>query len=146
MITAEERLADALGTVSSTYIEEALNARSIRRSAVRITRITAACIALAIVVLCSVTVLAVKYWVPSWRDLFGEKQNVIGEDDQTALTPENISVSGDLDLKMELQGIISDERILYIPFTLSSKDGTALSSLGRFKEYRMYFPDKMMSG
>lgn len=139
-------LTEALGSVSSKYIEEALETRKLRRSAVRLQRVSAACIALAVVALCTVTALAVKYWVPSWKDLFGKDQNVIGEEDQEPLLPDSVSASGDLDLNLEIQGIISDERVLYIPFTLSSKDGTPLDSRGNFRNYRMYFPDKMMSG
>ena len=68
MDTKEEMLTDAMGNVSSNYIEEALETRMIKRSAVRMRKLSAACIALAVVALCTVTVLAIKYWTPSWRD------------------------------------------------------------------------------
>ena len=143
MDTREEMLTDAMGNVSSNYIEEALETRMIKRSAVRMRRLSAACIALAFVALCTVTALAVKYWVPSWRDIFGTKQNVIGDEDVTL--PQG-STTGDLDLNMDINGILSDERVLYMTFTLRSKDGTPLSRSGQFKDYRMYYPDKLMSG
>ena len=137
---------EAIGNVNSKYINEAMETRKIRRNAIRLQWISATCVVLAIMAFCTVTALAVKYWVPSWRDLFGKDQTVIGDEDQAILPQDSISASGNLGLSMELQGIISDERILFIPFTLSSKDGTALSNWGRFGEYSMYFPDNLMSG
>ena len=141
-----EILTEAIGNVNSKYIDEALETRSIRRNAVRLQRLSAACITLAVIAFCTVTVMAVKYWIPSWRDLFGKDQTVIGDEDQAILPQDSTVISGDLDLSMELQSVISDERILYIPFTLSSKDGSALSSKGQFRDYFMYFPDKIMTG
>jgi len=146
MDTKKEMLAEAIGSAGSGYIEEALETRRIRRSAVRLQRITAACIALAVVAVCTVSVLAVKYWIPSWKDLFGTDQNVVGSEDEVQLPPESVQAKGDLDLDMQINSVLSDERILYMTFTLRSKDGTPLDRSGQFKDYRMYFPDKMMSG
>ena len=143
MNTKEEMLTDAIGNVNSNYVEEALETRTIKRSAARMRRLSAACIALAVVALCTVTALAVKYWVPSWRDLFGTKQTVIGDEDVSL--PQG-STAGDLELSMDINSILSDERVLYMTFTLRSKDGTPLDRSGQFKDYRMYYPDKLMSG
>lgn len=50
------------------------------------------------------------------------------------------------DITFDVVKTISDERCLYLLFSMKANDGAFLNPDGRFRNYDMYFPGKMMSG
>lgn len=149
MISKKEKLSAAIGNVDEQYIEEALNYKGYSNARHRkFPRMSAACIAVLIISLFSITALAISFTSLSWRDLFGVRQTVIGDGDEASISSERIIGDGipKDGLNIDIQKILSDERALYILYTLRIDEGEKLSSAGRFADFQMYFPDKMMSG
>lgn len=75
--------------------------------------------------------------------------------DMTAIPgSENSDVSPDAseqiidvnDIKIDVVKAISDERVLYLLYSMKANDGAFLDTDGRFASFDMFFPDKMMSG
>jgi len=49
-------------------------------------------------------------------------------------------------LSIDVVKAISDERSLYLLYSVQANDGAVLDQKGRFSSFDLYFPDKMMSG
>jgi len=96
----------------------------------------------------SLTAFAFSRLELSWKDIFGEEQTVIGGSDEVTIPLENIIEEAQVEgnLQINIQKVISDERALYILYTVRGKEGQFLDPNGRFADFQMYFPNKMMSG
>lgn len=103
---------------------------------------------LGIVSIMSLTAFAFSRLELSWKDIFGEEQTVIGGSDEVTIPLENIIEEAQVEgnLQINIQKVISDERALYILYTVRVKEGQFLDPNGRFANFQMYFPNKMMSG
>ena len=103
---------------------------------------------LGIVSLMSLTAFAFSRLELSWKDIWGEEQTVISDDDEMLISSEHTTeeTAEEDNLQINIQKVISDERALYILYTVRGKEGQFLDPNGRFANFQMYFPDKMMSG
>ena len=80
-----EKLLSAIGDVDAAYLEEALDfdaANAGRKRAARFPKLSAACVAVLVILGVSVTAFAVSRLPLSWRDIFSPEQTVIGDDDE----------------------------------------------------------------
>lgn len=144
----EERLWAALDGIDAAYLEEALDfAPERHRTPRRIPRLSAACAAVLIVLGVSVTAFAVSRIPLSWRDIFSTKQTVIGDGDEVPVVsrqqPQAVATE---ELQIKVEKVISDERTLYLLYSVKANDGAVLDQSGKFADFELYFPGKMMSG
>ena len=80
-----EKLLSAIGDVDAAYLEEALDfdaANAGRKRAARFPKLSAACVAVLVILGVSVTAFAVSRLPLSWRDIFSSSQTVIGDEDE----------------------------------------------------------------
>lgn len=71
---------------------------------------------------------------------------ISGQEADTSL-PDVPKQAADIeDIKFDVVEIISDERCLCLLFSMKANDGAFLNPDGRFADYDLYFPGKMMSG
>ena len=85
-----EKLLSAIGDVDAAYLEEALDfdaANAGRKRAARFPKLSAACVAVLVILGVSVTAFAVSRLPLSWRDIFSPEQTVIGDGDETGGLP-----------------------------------------------------------
>ena len=166
-----DKLSSAMEDIDASYLEEALNyeprARVIRpeRRHFRLPRLSVACTALLIVAVMSAGVFAISRLPLSWRDIFSPNQTVIGDGDekqvvseQTVSEPSAVSdpdkggpadaqqASVLKDISIDVSKAISDERMLYLLYTMTANNGAVISPEGRFASFDLHFPGKMMSG
>ena len=128
-------------------MEEALdfeaNANCVKRT-VRFPKLSAACLILLLIFGFSATAFAISRIPLSWRDIFSPSQTVIGDADEVpVVSQQHTDVEN---LKIDVVKAISDERVLYLLYSVKSNEGAVLNSEGRFASFDLYFPDKMMSG
>lgn len=143
-----EKLWAALSDIDAAYIEEALDSKPRqRRTPRRIPRLSAACAAVLIVLGVSVTAFAISRIPLSWRDIFGAEQTVIGDGDEAPVVsqqqPQAVATE---ELQIKVEKVISDERTLYLLYSVKANDGAVLDQAGKFADFELYFPGKMMSG
>lgn len=169
-----DKIFSAIGGIETAYLEEALafepkanGLRSKRKRARRLPGLSAACAALLIVSGLSATAFAMSRMPVSWRDIFGLGQSAIDGDDEVPVVSEQnpdgdpaaTSGPGAEDLpddtgqsasaehmEIEVVKAISDERVLYLLYSMKAGEGAVLDPDGRFASFEMYFPGKMMSG
>mgnify|MGYP004496791163 CR=1 FL=1 len=144
-----ETLAAAIGNVDTAYLEEALdfeNVKTRRRKAVHLPRLSAACVALLAVFGLAVTAFAVSRLPLSWRDIFSPEQTVIGDEDETPVISQQQPAAATEELQINVEKVISDERTLYLLYSVKANDGAVLDQDGQFADLELYFPSKMMSG
>lgn len=170
-----DKLSSAMEDIDAAYLEEAINFTSRvnsvnvrRKRTFHLPKVSAACAAMLIVFGLSVTAFAISRIPISWRDIFNPNQTIIGDEDEVQIISEQIkdnnqvidSVSGiDTtlsegskqianveDIKIDVVKAVSDERVLYLLYSLKANDGASLNPDGRFASFDMYFPGKMMSG
>ena len=92
----------------------------------------------------SATAFAISRIPLSWRDIFSPSQTVIGdEDEESVISQQHTNLET---LSIDVVKAISDERSLYLLYSVKANDGAVLDPEGRFSSFEMYFPDKMMSG
>ena len=106
---------------------------------------SAACVALLLILGVSATAFAISRIPLSWRDIFSPSQTVIGDEDEESVVSQQQTVAAE-ELQIKVEKVISDERTLYLLYSVKANDGAVLDSEGRFSSFEMYFPDKMMSG
>ena len=144
-----ETLAAAIGNVDTAYLEEALNFESMkarRGKAVHLPRLSAACVALLAVFGLAVTAFAVSRIPLSWRDIFSPEQTVIGDEDETSVISQQQPAAATEELQINVEKVISDERTLYLLYSVKANEGAVLDQDGQFTDFELYFPSKMMSG
>lgn len=119
-----EKLLSAIGDVDAAYLEEALDfdaANAGRKRAARFPKLSAACVAVLVILGVSVTAFAVSRLPLSWRDIFSPDQTVIGDGDEVPVIsqqqqPEQHQQQAvpTEEMQIKIEKVISDERALYL--------------------------------
>ena len=149
-----EKLLSAIGDVDAAYLEEALDfdaANAGRKRAARFPKLSAACVAVLVILGVSVTAFAVSRLPLSWRDIFSPEQTVIGDGDETPVVsqqqqPEQQQTVPTEEMQIKIEKVISDERRAYLLYSVKANEGAVLDQKGQFAELDLYFPGQMMSG
>ena len=151
-----EKLLSAIGDVDAAYLEEALDfdaANAGRKRAARFPKLSAACVAVLVILGVSVTAFAVSRLPLSWRDIFSPEQTVIGDGDEVPVIsqqqqPEQHQQQAvpTEEMQIKIEKVISDERTLYLLYSVKANEGAVLDQKGQFADLELYFPSKMMSG
>ena len=145
-----DKLISAIGDIDTAYLEEALDYGSTKVSRKRIRRfpkLSAACVAVLVILGLSVTAFAVSRIPLSWRDIFSPSQTVIGDEDETpVISQQQPTAAATEALNIRIEKVISDERTLYLLYGLKANEGAVLDQDGQFTDFELYFPSKMMSG
>ena len=148
-----DKLISAIGDMDTAYLEEALDYGSTKASRKRIRRfpkLSAACVAVLVILGLSVTAFAISRIPLSWRDIFSPSQTVIGDEDEIPVVsqqqPEQQQATPTEELQIKIEKVISDERTLYLLYSVKANEGAVLGQNGKFTDFELYFPGKMMSG
>lgn len=144
-----EKLLSAIGDVDAAYLEEALDfdaANAGRKRAARFPKLSAACVAVLVILGVSVTAFAVSRLPLSWRDIFSPEQTVIGDGDETPVISQQQPTAAAEELHIRVEKVISDERTLYLLYSVKANEGAVLDQSGQFADFELYFPGQMMSG
>ena len=149
-----DKLISAIGDMDTAYLEEALDYGSTKASRKRIRRfpkLSAACVAVLVILGLSVTAFAISRIPLSWRDIFSPSQTVIGDEDEVPVVsqqqqPEQQQATPTEELQIKIEKVISDERTLYLLYSVKANEGAVLGQNGKFTDFELYFPGKMMSG
>lgn len=150
-----EKLLSAIGDVDAAYLEEALDfdaANAGRKRAARFPKLSAACVAVLVILGVSVTAFAVSRLPLSWRDIFSPEQTVIGDEDEVPVAsqqqPEQQQQQAvpTEEMQIKIEKVISDERRAYLLYSVKANEGAVLDQKGQFAELDLYFPGQMMSG
>lgn len=150
-----EKLLSAIGDVDAAYLEEALDfdaANTGRKRAARFPKLSAACVAVLVILGVSVTAFAVSRLPLSWRDIFSPEQTVIGDEDEVPVAsqqqPEQQQQQAvpTEEMQIKIEKVISDERRAYLLYSVKANEGAVLDQKGQFAELDLYFPGQMMSG
>ena len=140
-------LSSAVGNIDTMYLEEALDFEvkaNREKRPFRFPKLSAACVALLLILGVSATAFAISRIPLSWRDIFSPSQTVIGDEDEIpVISQQHTNLET---LSIDVVKAISDERSLYLLYSVKANDGAVLDSEGRFSSFEMYFPNKMMSG
>mgnify|MGYP000440668234 FL=1 len=152
MNVISEKLSAALEHIDAAYLEEALDflpkavsAKHARRKITRFPKLSAACVALLVILCLSATAFAISRIPISWRDIFSPGQTVIGDGDEApVVSRQEHAAAEELDIRVEK--VISDERTLYLLYSVKANEGAVLEQNGKFTDFELYFPGKMMSG
>ena len=143
-----DKLASAISDIDTAYLEEALDfdgAKASRRKRTRLPKLSAACAAVLLLLGVSVTAFAVSRIPLSWRDIFSHDQAVIGDEDEAPVISRQQAAATE-SLQINVEKVISDERTLYLLYSVKANDGAVLDQAGKFADFELYFPGKMMSG
>ncbi len=144
-----DKLLSAVGNIDTAYLEEALDftaPREGRRKITRFPKLSAACVAVLAVVCLSATAFAISRIPLSWRDIFSPGQTVIGDDDEVPVVSQQQPTEAAEELGIRVEKVISDERTLYLLYSVKANEGAVLDQNGQFTDFELYFPGKMMSG
>lgn len=142
-----DKLISAIGDMNTAYLEEAIafdGAKASQKKAVHPRKLSAALVAALVILGLSVTAFAISRLPLSWRDIFSTSQTVIGDEDEEPVVSQQAAATEELQIKLEK--VISDERTLYILYSVKANDGAVLDPKGQFAELDLYFPGQMMSG
>lgn len=150
-----DKLVSAIGEIDTAYLEEALDfnrTNADRRKRTRFPKLSAACAAVLIILGVSVTAFAISRIPLSWRDIFSPGQTVIGDADEAPVIsqqqqPEQQQQTVPAEeMQIKIEKVISDERTLYLLYSVKANEGAVLGQNGKFTDFELYFPGKMMSG
>ena len=145
-----DKLVSAIGEIDTAYLEEALDfnrTNADRRKRTRFPKLSAACAAVLIILGVSVTAFAISRIPLSWRDIFSPGQTVIGDEDETpVISQQQPQAAATEELQIKVEKVISDERALYLLYSVKANEGAVLDQTGKFADFELYFPGKMMSG
>lgn len=145
-----DKLVSAIGDIDTAYLEEALDfnrANADRRKRTRFPKLSAACAAVLIILGVSVTAFAISRIPLSWRDIFSPGQTVIGDADEApVISQQQPQAAATEELQIKVEKVISDERALYLLYSVKANEGAVLDQTGKFADFELYFPGKMMSG
>ena len=140
-------LSSAIGNIDTMYLEEALDFERAATRAKRVHRFpkfSAACVALLLILGASATAFAISRIPLSWRDIFSPSQTAIGdEDEESVISLQHTNLET---LSIDVVKAISDERSLYLLYSVKANDGAVLDQKGNFSDFELYFPDQTMSG
>ena len=140
-------LSSAIGNIDTMYLEEALDFERAATRAKRVHRFpkfSAACVALLLILGVSATAFAISRIPLSWRDIFSPSQTVIGDEDEIpVISQQHTNLET---LSIDVVKAISDERSLYLLYSVKANDGAVLDQKGNFSDFELYFPDQTMSG
>ena len=145
-----DKLVSAIGEIDTAYLEEALDfnrTNADRRKRTRFPKLSAACAAVLIILGVSVTAFAISRIPLSWRDIFSPGQTVIGDADEApVISQQQPQAAATEELQIKVEKVISDERSLYLLYSVKANEGAVLDQTGKFTDFELYFPGKMMSG
>ena len=145
-----DKLVSAIGDIDTAYLEEALDfnrTNAGRRKRTRFPKLSAACAAVLIILGVSVTAFAISRIPLSWRDIFSSSQTVIGDADEApVISQQQPQAAATEELQIKVEKVISDERTLYLLYSVKANEGAVLGQNGKFTDFELYFPGKMMSG
>ena len=145
-----DKLVSAIGDIDTAYLEEALDfnrTNADRRKCIRFPKLSAACAAVLIILGVSVTAFAISRIPLSWRDIFSPGQTVIGDADEApVISQQQPQAAATEELQIKVEKVISDERALYLLYSVKANEGAVLDQTGKFADFDLYFPGKMMSG
>ena len=145
-----DKLVSAIGDIDTAYLEEALDfnrTNADRRKRTRFPKLSAACAAVLIILGVSVTAFAICRIPLSWRDIFSPGQTVIGDADEApVISQQQPQAAATEELQIKVEKVISDERALYLLYSVKANEGAVLDQTGKFADFELYFPGKMMSG
>ena len=145
-----DKLVSAIGDIDTAYLEEALDfnrTNADRRKCTRFPKLSAACAAVLIILGVSVTAFAISRIPLSWRDIFSPGQTVIGDADEApVISQQQPQAAATEELQIKVEKVISDERALYLLYSVKANEGAVLDQTGKFADFDLYFPGKMMSG
>lgn len=145
-----DKLVSAIGDIDTAYLEEALDfnrTNADRRKRTRFPKLSAACAAVLIILGVSVTAFAISRIPLSWRDIFSPGQTVIGDADEApVISQQQPQAAATEKLQIKVEKVISDERSLYLLYSVKANEGAVLDQTGKFTDFELYFPGKMMSG
>ncbi len=145
-----DKLVSAIGDIDTAYLEEALDfnrTNADRRKRTRFPKLSAACAAALIILGVSVTAFAISRIPLSWRDIFSPGQTVIGDADEApVISQQQPQAAAAEELQIKVEKVISDERALYLLYSVKANEGAVLDQTGKFAGFELYFPGKMMSG
>lgn len=145
-----DKLVSAIGDIDTAYLEEALDfnrTNAGRRKRTRFPKLSAACAAVLIILGVSVTAFAISRIPLSWRDIFSPGQTVIGDADEApVISQQQPQAAATEELQIKIEKVISDERTLYLLYSVKANEGAVLGQNGKFTDFELYFPGKMMSG
>ena len=145
-----DKLVSAIGDIDTAYLEEALDfnrTNADRRKRTRFPKLSAACAAVLIILGVSVTAFAISRIPLSWRDIFSPGQTVIGDADEApVISQQQPQAAATEELQIKVEKVISDERALYLLYSVKANEGAVLDQTGKFAGFELYFPGKMMSG
>mgnify|MGYP002536287370 FL=1 len=145
-----DKLVSAIGDIDTAYLEEALDfnrTNADRRKRTRFPKLSAACAAVLIILGVSVTAFAISRIPLSWRDIFSPGQTVIGDADEApVISQQQPQAAATEELQIKVEKVISDERSLYLLYSVKANEGAVLDQTGKFTDFELYFPGKMMSG
>lgn len=145
-----DKLVSAIGDIDTAYLEEALDfnrTNAGRRKRTRFPKLSAACAAVLIILGVSVTAFAISRIPLSWRDIFSPGQTVIGDTDEApVISQQQPQAAATEELQIKVEKVISDERTLYLLYSVKANEGAVLDQTGKFADFELYFPGKMMSG
>ena len=148
-----DKLISAIGDMDTAYLEEVLDYGSVKASRKRVRRfpkLSAACVAVLVILGLSVTAFAISRIPLSWRDIFSPIQTVIGDEDEVPVVsqqqqPEQQAVPTE-EMQIKIEKVISDERRVYLLYSVKANEGAVLDQKGHFYGFELNFPGKMMSG
>ena len=150
-----DKLISAIGDIDSAYLEEALDfdsAKAGRKRIRRFPKLSAACVAVLVILGLSVTAFAISRIPLSWRDVFSPSQTVIGDNDEVPVVsqqqPEQQQQQAvpTEEMQIKIEKVIADERTLYLLYSVKANEGAVLDQKGHFFGFELYFPGQMMSG
>ena len=145
-----DKLVSAIGDIDTAYLEEALDfnrTNAYRRKRTRFPKLSAACAAVLIILGVSVTAFAISRIPLSWRDIFSPGQTVIGDADEApVISQQQPQAAATEELQFKVEKVISEERALYLLYSVKANEGAVLDQTGNFADFELYFPGKMMSG
>ena len=145
-----DKLVSAIGDIDTAYLEEALDfnrTNADRRKRTHFPKLSAACAAVLIILGVSVTAFAISRIPLSWRDIFSPGQTVIGDADEApVISQQQPQAAAAEELQIKVEKVISDERALYLLYSVKANEGAVLDQTGKFADFELYFPGKMMSG
>ncbi len=150
-----DKLISAIGDMDTAYLEEALDYGSAKASRKRIRRfpkLSAACVAVLVILGLSVTAFAISRIPLSWRDIFSPSQTVIGDEDEVPVVsqqqPEQQQQQAvpTEEMQIKIEKVISDERRVYLLYSVKANEGAVLDQKGHFSDFELNFPGKRMFG
>ena len=143
-----DKLVSAIGDIDTAYLEEALDfnrTNAGRRKRTRFPKLSAACAAVLSILGVSVTAFAVSRLPLSWRDIFSPGQTV-NADEAPVISQQQPQAAATEEMQIKVEKVISDERALYLLYSVKANEGAVLDQTGIFADFDLYFPGKMMAG